>query len=75
MENKQKGLTRRDFILGTLGATLSASVLGVPSAKGDEKSARPSLVTVVRDKKVMDAGLKVNSKILQAMLDLTPAVQ
>jgi hypothetical protein len=71
MENNQKCLTRRDFILGTLGATLSASVLGAPWAKGSEKAARSSLVTVVRDKKVMDAGLKVHSKILQTMLDQT----
>ncbi len=71
MENKQKGLTRRDFIRGTVGATLAVSVLRVPWAKGSEKAIGPSLVTVVRDKNVMDAGLKVNSNILQSMLDRT----
>ncbi len=71
MENKQKGLTRRDFIRGTVGATLAVSVLGVPWAKGSEKAVGPSLVTVVRDKNVMDAGFKVNSNILQGMLDRT----
>ena len=71
MENKQKGLTRRDFIRGTVGATLAVSVLGVPWAKGSEKAIGPSLVTVVRDKNVMDAGFKVNSNILQGMLDRT----
>ena len=71
MENKQKGLTRRDFIRGTVGATLAVSVLGVPWAKGSEKAVGPSLVTVVRDKNVMDAGFKVDSKILQGMLDRT----
>lgn len=71
MENKQKGLTRRDFIRGTVGATLAVSVLKVPWAKGSEKAVGPSLVTVVRDKNVMDAGFKVNSNILQNMLDRT----
>jgi hypothetical protein len=71
MENKQKGLTRRDFIRGTVGATLAVSVLGVPWAKGTEKAVGPSLVTVVRDKNVMDAGFKVNPNILQSMLDRT----
>ena len=71
MENKQKGLTRRDFIRGTVGATLAVSVLRVPWAKGSEKAVGPSLVTVVRDKNVMDAGFKVNSNILQGMLDRT----
>lgn len=71
MENKQKGLTRRDFIRGTVGATLAVSVLRVPWAKGSEKAVGPSLVTVVRDKNVMDAGFKVDSNILQGMLDRT----
>lgn len=71
MENKQKGLTRRDFIRGTVGATLAVSVLKVPWAKGSEKAVGPSLVTVVRDKNVMDAGFKVDSNILQGMLDRT----
>jgi hypothetical protein len=71
MENKQRGLTRRDFIRGTVGATLAVSVLRVPWAKGSEKAVGPSLVTVVRDKNVMDAGFKLNSNILQGMLDRT----
>lgn len=71
MENKKKGLTRRDFIRGTMGAALAVSTLGVPWASGSERSGQQSLVTVVRDKNVMDAGLNLDSKILQAMLDRT----
>jgi hypothetical protein len=71
MENSQKLLTRRDFIRGTVGATLAVSVLGLPWARGSEKTGRSSLVTIVRDKKVMDDGLKVDSKILQSMLNQT----
>ena len=36
VENNPKRLTRRDFIRGTVGATLAVSVLGVPWAKGSE---------------------------------------
>ena len=71
MENNPKRLTRRDFIRGTVGATLAISVLGVPWAKGSEAAGPPSIVTLVRDKNVMDAGLKVDSKILKNMLDQT----
>jgi hypothetical protein len=71
MENKQKRLTRRDFIRGTVGATLAVSALGVPWASRSEGAVRSSLVTVVRDKNVLDAGLKVDSGILQAMVDQT----
>ncbi|MFC1825614.1 DUF362 domain-containing protein [Thermodesulfobacteriota bacterium] len=71
MEKKQKLLTRRDFIRGTLSATLAVSVIGVPWTKGSEGAGRSSLVTVVRDKNVMNAGFNVDSKILQAMLDQT----
>ena len=38
---------------------------------GATTAARSSLVTVVRDKNVMDAGFKVDSKILKTMLDQT----
>ena len=69
MKNKQQGLTRRDFIRGTVGATLAVSVLGVPLAEGSEKAVGTSLVTVVRDKNVMDAGFKIDTKILETMLD------
>ena len=50
VENNPKRLTRRDFIRGTVGATLAISVLGVPWAKGSEAAGRSSIVTVVRDK-------------------------
>jgi hypothetical protein len=71
MENSQKLLTRRDFIRGTVGATLAVSVLGVPWARGSEKPSRSSLVTIVRDKNVMDEGRNVDSKILKSMVDQT----
>jgi hypothetical protein len=71
MKNNIKLLTRRDFIRGTVGATLTASVIGMPWADRNVHAAGPSMVTVVRDKNVMNADLNVNSGILQTMLDQT----
>lgn len=71
MQNDQRRLTRRDFLRGTVGATLAASVLGVPWVHGSQNAARSSRVIVVRDKNAMDADLNVDSAILQTMLDRT----
>ena len=71
MSNKQRLITRRDFIRGTVGATFATSMLGVKWAMGDEKAVRSSLVTVVRDKNVMGADLAVDLKVYQKMLDQT----
>ena len=71
MKDNQKGLTRRDFIRGTVGATLAVSAMGLPWAIGEEKAVRSSLVTIVRDKNVMNTRFKVDSNILQAMIDKT----
>ena len=74
MKNEKRLITRRDFMRGTVGAALGASLgtslLGVDRAFGAENMAPSSLVTVVRNEKVMDAeGATVDSKILRAMLD------
>lgn len=71
MKNNQKPLTRRDFLRGTVGATLTVSMLGVPWLKGNAHASRSSSVFVVRDKDVMDSNLKVDKKRLQTMLDQT----
>ena len=71
MPNKPRLITRRDFICGTIGATVATSLLGVKWALGDEKAVRSSLVTVVRDKNVMDADFAVDFKVYQKMLDQT----
>jgi hypothetical protein len=71
MPNKKRLITRRDFIRGTIGATLATSMLGVKWAMGDEKAVRSSLVTVVRDKNVMGADFAIDFKVYQKMLDQT----
>jgi uncharacterized protein DUF362 len=71
MKNPQKPLTRRDFLRGTVGATLTVSILGVPWLKGKAHASRSSSVFVVRDKDVMNSNFKVDTKRLQTMLDQT----
>ncbi|NIO04337.1 MAG: DUF362 domain-containing protein [Proteobacteria bacterium] len=72
MQDKRRLFTRRDFIRGTIGATLSASLLGARWAGATEEAARSSLVTVVRDQDVMDAaGVTVDRAVLKRMLDQT----
>jgi hypothetical protein len=72
MQDKRRLFTRRDFIRGTIGATLGASALGVRWAGATEKARPSSLVTVVRDQEVMDAaGVTVDPTVLRRMLDQT----
>lgn len=71
MKNNPKFLTRRDFIRGTVGATLATSMLGVPWTMASEHTTRSSLVTVVRDQHAMDAAFKVDSSVLETMLEQT----
>ncbi len=71
MEKKEKQLTRRDFIRGTIGATIGASLLGSEVLRAAPAAANPSLVTLVRDKNAMDASNTVDPTILKSMLDQT----
>ena len=70
MKSKQR-LTRRDFIRGTVGATLTASVFGT-SWPGRAEALEPaSRVIVVRDKTVMDDAKSIDPRVLQSMVDET----
>ncbi len=71
MNDKKHVLTRRDFIRGTIGATIGTSILGFPWPKGEAKASRSSLVTIVREKNVMDASKNVDRAILKKMLEQT----
>ena len=71
MKNEKKKLTRRDFIRGTVGATLGASLVGLNWSKAKGATAGSSLVTIVRDKDAMDAAKNVNSDVVKNMLDQT----
>lgn len=71
MKSEKRKLTRRDFIRGTVGATLGASLVGVSWSKAKGAAAGSSLVTIVRDKNAMDAAKNVNTDVLKNMLDQT----
>jgi hypothetical protein len=75
MAKEKKPVTRRDFLRGTLGTTLGASLLGSKFLKAGGMTAGgtaadSSLVTIVRDKGAMDANNTVNSDVLKAMHDI-----
>lgn len=71
MHHKGKALTRRDFLRGTIGATLGASIMGPKFVVAGSKPAGSSLVTIVRDKNAMDASNTVDPAVLKAMLSET----
>lgn len=76
MAKEEKPVTRRDFLRGTLGTTLGASLMGSKFLKVGRittggMTADSSLVTIVRHKSVMDANNTVNSDVLKVMLDET----
>jgi len=71
MPHKGKSLTRRDFIRGTLGATVGTSLIGTKWLKASGKATGSGLVTIVRDKGAMDASNNVNPTVLKTMLDQT----
>jgi hypothetical protein len=69
MADEKKSLTRRDFLQGTLGAAVGASVLGTKWLEPAQKAAGSSLVAVVRDAKAMDSANVVHADVLKTMLD------
>ena len=71
MKDKMPVLTRRDFIRGTVGITLGASVFGLQWPMGEARATATSLVTVVRDKNAMDSAKNINATVLEKMLTET----
>ena len=65
MKDRKSVLTRRDFIRGTIGAAIGASISGLKWPVAEAKTTRSSLVTVVRDKNAMDSSKNVNSGTLE----------
>jgi uncharacterized Fe-S center protein len=71
MKDEIPVLTRRDFIRGTVGATLSASVFGLQWPAGEAWAEARSLVTVVRDKSAMDSAKNIDIAVIDKMLTET----
>lgn len=69
MAENKKILTRRDFIRGTVGASLGASMIGLNWSAEKKTANQLSQVFVVRDENVLDAWKSVNFKILKNMVD------
>ncbi|MCX8160921.1 MAG: DUF362 domain-containing protein, partial [Candidatus Saccharicenans sp.] len=75
MSNRKKTLTRRDFIRGTVGATLGLTVVTPDWVKKSiasetvPKTAGKSLIVIVRDENVLDSEMNINKSILAGMLD------
>lgn len=67
----KKPLTRRDFIRGTVGTALGATLFKGHWLKGGTSPASTSLVTIVRDQNAMDQSLSVDKTVLKEMLDKT----
>ena len=71
MKDKKHVLTRRDFIRGTIGATVGASIFGLKWPRGEANASPSSLVTIVRDKTAMDSSNNVDVAVLKKMLEQT----
>lgn len=67
MSDENTTLTRRDFVRGTVGGAVAASLLGNPL----ESSAAPAIksyVVVVRNQTALNPGNQVNEPVLREML-------
>ncbi|MEA3420857.1 MAG: hypothetical protein U9Q97_04170 [Acidobacteriota bacterium] len=71
MKNKKITVTRRDFIRGSVGATIGFTLLGPEWLKGAVDKGGRSSVVVVRDKNAMDTALNVDKNVLEKMLEQT----
>ncbi len=61
-------ITRRDFVRGTVGATLGASVIGMTGTRC-VSAASSSKVTLVRDENAHDENSTVNASVVTTMLE------
>jgi len=71
MDHSNGVVTRRDFIRGTVGATLGASLLRPEWLQGKERGANPSRVVIVRDRDAIDGEHRARPAVLERMLRQT----
>jgi hypothetical protein len=71
MRDNKHVITRRDFLRGTIGATIGTSVLSLPWPRKEAQALGSSVVTVVRDKNALDSSKNVDNTILEKMLEQT----
>ena len=68
MKSKKFVITKRDFLRGTVGATLGATLMGPKWIIGESVEKGESPVFIVRDQAAMDEGLRADKTILKKML-------
>lgn len=69
MSNLAENITRRDFMRQAAFTTLAAT-LGLPAVEAENvEIAKKTKVVLIRDPEVIDAGGRVNSTVIQRMLD------
>jgi hypothetical protein len=69
MKKNNVVVTRRDFIRGTMGAALGATLLGPAWLKADSPAAGRSTVVIVRDPKALGTDLKADPQVVAGMLE------
>jgi hypothetical protein len=69
MKNKNGVVTRRDFIRGTVGAAIGATLFGSKWLRGAGETGGRSTVFIVRDQNVMDRSMNVDKTVLKGMLE------
>ncbi len=68
MGNRRDTITRRDFVRGTVGASVGASLFRVGWGAEPARKPRSARVVVLRDEKALDERHDVNVAVLRAML-------
>lgn len=71
MKNKKPVLIRRDFIRGTVTATIGASIFPFNQSKTEAAATGSSVVTIARDKNVMDTSLNIDQALLRDRIEQT----
>lgn len=69
MMKRNRIITRRDFLKGTVYATLATSMVSYPLINTESKTEEKIKVILVRDEKVMDSKGHIHPEIVQKMLD------
>ena len=69
MKDKKCVITKRDFIRGTVGATLGVTLMGPGWLKGMTEEMGRSSVFIARDRNAMDEALNADKNALKKMLE------
>ena len=71
MKKSEGVVTRRDFLRGTIGATLAVSLMGPEWLQANSKKSGASKVIIVRDQQAMNDAMTVDKTVLEKMVEKT----